>query len=129
MRFRRRPLEVEAMQFHGDATSATEIQLWSDQAARMFINPQAPVGDGLGMVIDTLEGTMKAAPGDWIIRGQKGEYYPCKPDIFAINYEPVGSQQATCAWCKLPIGHDDMWYELEGGSVHSDCKTDYEAHR
>jgi hypothetical protein len=32
---------------------------------------------------------MRAAPGDWIIRGVKGEFYPCKPDIFDVTYEPV----------------------------------------
>lgn len=39
--------------------------------------------------IGTLEGVMAAAPGDWIIRGVKGEIYPCKPDIFAATYELV----------------------------------------
>ena len=39
--------------------------------------------------IVTLEGTMRADPGDWIITGVKGERYPCKPDIFAATYEPV----------------------------------------
>lgn len=39
--------------------------------------------------IETLEGTMLAQPGDWIITGVKGERYPCKPDIFAATYEPV----------------------------------------
>jgi hypothetical protein len=39
--------------------------------------------------IETLEGTMRAAPGDWIITGVQGERYPCKPDIFAATYEPV----------------------------------------
>jgi hypothetical protein len=39
--------------------------------------------------IGTLEGVMAAAPGDWIIRGIKGEIYPCKPDIFAATYEAV----------------------------------------
>jgi len=41
------------------------------------------------MLIHTLEGVMCAQPGDWIIRGVKGELYPCKPDIFAATYEPV----------------------------------------
>ena len=41
------------------------------------------------MVIKTLEGDMKAAPGDWIITGVNGEQYPCKPDIFEKTYEPV----------------------------------------
>lgn len=39
--------------------------------------------------IGTLEGVTTAAPGDWIIRGNKGELYPCKPDIFAATYEPA----------------------------------------
>lgn len=41
------------------------------------------------VVIETLEGTMRADPGDWIITGVKGEVYPCKPDIFEATYEPV----------------------------------------
>ena len=39
--------------------------------------------------IETLEGTMKANKGDWIIRGVKGELYPCKPDVFDMTYEKV----------------------------------------
>ncbi|PRS47537.1 hypothetical protein [Bacillus sp. MZGC1] len=41
------------------------------------------------MDIETLEGTMKASPGDWIIKGVHGEIYPCKPDIFEKTYEKV----------------------------------------
>ena len=40
-------------------------------------------------LIETLEGTMRAEVGDWIITGVKGERYPCKPDIFAATYEPA----------------------------------------
>lgn len=39
--------------------------------------------------IKTLEGGHIASPGDWIIRGVKGEFYPCKPDIFASTYDPA----------------------------------------
>lgn len=39
--------------------------------------------------IETLEGTMRGNVGDWLIRGLKGEYYPCKPDIFEASYEPA----------------------------------------
>jgi hypothetical protein len=45
-----------------------------------------------GVLITTLEGTMLASPDDWIIRGVKGEVYPCKPDIFVQTYEPEGRQ-------------------------------------
>ena len=41
------------------------------------------------LLIGTLEGTMAAAPGDWVIKGVAGEFYPCKPDIFEATYEPV----------------------------------------
>ena len=58
MKFRKRPVVIEAYQ--------TDVP----------------------MHIDTLEGTMKANAGDWIITGVKGEQYPCKPDIFALTYEP-----------------------------------------
>lgn len=44
---------------------------------------------GEDIAIPTLEGTMIASPGDWIITGVKGEIYPCKPDIFAATYEPA----------------------------------------
>lgn len=43
---------------------------------------------GFFVSIPTLEGEMKARNNDWIIRGVKGEYYPCKPDIFISTYEP-----------------------------------------
>jgi hypothetical protein len=45
--------------------------------------------------IDTLEGTMTADPGDWIITGVHGERYPCKPDIFALTYEPVEPTESS----------------------------------
>jgi hypothetical protein len=42
-----------------------------------------------GVVIETLEGNMLANKGDYIIKGVKGEFYPCKPDIFEMSYESV----------------------------------------
>jgi hypothetical protein len=49
----------------------------------------APTRDGI--TIKTLEGDMLARPSDWLIRGVTGEFYPCKPDIFAATYESVQS--------------------------------------
>jgi hypothetical protein len=50
-------------------------------------------GDSEGITISTPEGEMLARPGDWIIRGVNGEYYPCKPDVFAKTYEAVAAQR------------------------------------
>lgn len=47
------------------------------------------IAEDHGYDIGTLEGTMHASPGDWIIRGVAGEFYPCKPDIFAATYEAI----------------------------------------
>lgn len=47
------------------------------------------VAEDKGYDIETLEGVMHASPGDWIIKGVKGEFYPCKPDIFEQTYEPA----------------------------------------
>jgi hypothetical protein len=47
------------------------------------------------MIINTLEGPLRAAPGDWIITGVNGEQYPCKPDIFAKTYEPFDAEEPS----------------------------------
>jgi len=74
-KFRKKPVVIEAVQwFPGvDVDGVLENE-----------NPQEIYG-----VVSTLEGFMKASPGDWIITGVKGEKYPCKPEIFEATYEPV----------------------------------------
>lgn len=87
--FRKKPVEIEAQRLpdavDGQAQSGlvNDIAEWCDG---QLINDAM---DGWCILIDTLEGQMKALPGDWIIKGVKGEFYPCKPDIFAATYEPV----------------------------------------
>ena len=81
MKFRKKPVVIEAVQFHaGEQDGAFS----ADVSAGRVRYPE----DGT-MLIATLEGQMTAQPGDWIIRGIRGELYPCKPDIFAAVYEPV----------------------------------------
>ena len=50
---------------------------------------QSHDGTNTGAHIHTLEGIHTVSDGDWIIKGVKGEYYPCKPDIFEMTYEKV----------------------------------------
>ena len=85
--YRKRPVVVEAVQFFDTKEGMAEIM--------RFVPLAAVYGDtryGWYLSIKTLEGYMKAVPGDWVIRGIKGEYYPCKPDIFAATYELVEKQ-------------------------------------
>jgi hypothetical protein len=80
MFFRKRPIEVRAVQWRGG--NRDEIAAF-DPAGRCRVSD-----DGADLLIATLEGTLRARIGDWIIEGVQGELYPCKPDIFAATYEP-----------------------------------------
>ena|ERR1035437_6019066 len=80
-KFRKRPIVVEAWQYPGPVSTHPE---WLTED-KFYISYKEPSN----LYIRTLEGDMKASPGDWIIKGVKGELYPCKPDIFEATYEPV----------------------------------------
>jgi hypothetical protein len=83
--YRKRPVVIEAMQWDGTVERATEIIDWAlshDGTIRFHDETDT-------LAVDTAEGTMSAQPGDWIIKGVKDEFYPCKPDIFEATYEPA----------------------------------------
>jgi hypothetical protein len=86
-KYRKKPVVIEAVQFDGSSISADMISSWSDK--KVWSNTTG-FGEFLGSLsINTLEGVMTASKGDYIIKGIKGEYYPCKPDIFEATYEKV----------------------------------------
>lgn len=85
--FRKKPVEVEAVRFTGSSTSEAAIRRWINGLD--YTEPTVHTRDLKSMFILTMEGTMEARPGDWIIKGVAGEFYPCKPDIFEATYEPV----------------------------------------
>lgn len=94
MKYRKKPVEIEARQLTPETREA--ISQWLN-------NGKSGASDNKGtllawyydsngadeLYIKTLEGVMVAEDGDFIIRGVQGEFYPCKPDIFAKTYEPV----------------------------------------
>lgn len=88
MRFRKKPVEIEAMQFSPE--NGADLARWCGGRYKADAKPSDPSDVAHRLLIPTLEGTMTAQPGDWIIKGVKGEFYPCKPDIFDATYEPVG---------------------------------------
>ena len=83
-KYRKKPVVIEAMLFDGSLGSASVIAIWMQGGASM-----EEAGEGCRFHIETLEGDMEARAGDYIIRGVKGEFYPCKPDIFEQTYELV----------------------------------------
>ena len=86
IKFRKKPVVIEAILWDGKKETADAIGKAS--AERYVLYDHDIVYDVL--YIRTLEGTMQARIGDWIIKGVKGEIYPCKPDIFRATYEMVG---------------------------------------
>lgn len=93
--FRKKPVVIEAVQLQ-------QRFLWPDWF-HDAVSANAIITHGIGKYgngdvyceIKTLEGVMRAEAGDWIIRGVKGEVYPCKPDIFSATYEPADSAQGN----------------------------------
>ena len=85
MKFRKKPIVIEAM---GPLTAenSEEIAAWcgGGEAPRQEYGQNVYEGE---LVIPTHEGPQKASLGDWCIKGVKGEFDPCKPDIFAETYE------------------------------------------
>lgn len=92
MKYRKKPVEIEAEPWDGSNAEADRIVSWitsSGGEARYHNLSEHGLGGLNSISILTLEGTMEAMPGDWIIRGVQGEFYPCKPDIFEQTYEKV----------------------------------------
>lgn len=84
MKYRKKPVVIEAKKY--DGFNYPEIQDWIAGTINMW--PQWVHNYG-PFEIDTLEGKMTASVGDYIIKGIKGEFYACKPDVFEQTYEPV----------------------------------------
>jgi len=71
----KKPVTIEALQFNGNF-----------EEVEAFCGGDAEFREG-ELVVATLEGSLRAAPLDYIIKGVKGEFYPCKPDIFEATYD------------------------------------------
>lgn len=84
-RYRKKPVVVEAIQI--TKSNIIDVVNWcsGDMVKTLFFDGRKDIHS---IEIQTLEGTIRAETGDWIIKGVRGEFYPCKPDIFAETYEP-----------------------------------------
>jgi hypothetical protein len=91
MKFRKKPVVIEAVKLEfknwNEICDFVGVGKLSDGKPEGF-NPEGKT-EIIGLKIPTLEGVMVATQGDWIIKGIKGEFYPCKPDIFEATYELV----------------------------------------
>ena len=83
--FRKKPVVIEAIQFQPVGSTGEDcarVEAWC--GGEVVVD-----SEGYGIMINPLEGAMRGSPGDWIIKGVKGEFYPCRNDIFRMTYEEV----------------------------------------
>ncbi|WP_281783763.1 hypothetical protein [Sinimarinibacterium flocculans] len=91
-KYRKKPVVIEAARFDGTRESIAAICRWANtsQEEDLWIDYLSVKDDEVSdVLVHTLEGPMRVNVGDWIIKGVQGEFYPCKPDIFAATYEEV----------------------------------------
>ena len=124
--YRKRPVVIEAVKWEG--TNWEEMNefiqprgLWwlKDGSLVSNVNPVQP------LVIRTLEGNHEAQVGDWIIKGIRGEYYPCKPEIFQATYE-LASDGVRPVMRSLP-SDGELWSAIrtlltQGEAIYQDFK-------
>ena len=84
MKYRKKPVVIEAIQWDGTYTQA---KLLEQKLGLNSLGMDTKNNKVYYWEIETLEGGYEVNPGDWIITGVKGEHYPCKPDIFEMTYE------------------------------------------
>ena len=84
MKYRKKPVEIEAVQWVSDNIE----QVYEMLGDNLIINTDEDK-DEVKHFINTLEGKMEMSWGDYIIKGVNGEFYPCKPDIFELTYEKI----------------------------------------
>ena len=82
MKFRKKPVVIEAEQWDGNTETANKLLRWANGQIMWHFNQNI-------LSIKTLEGLMTVSLNDWVIQGINGEFYPCKPDIFDKTYEKV----------------------------------------
>lgn len=95
MKYQKKPVVIEAFQYDGDlrgSDGAYYVPEWAVEAYEKGVMHYGALRldePPCELFIDTLEGTHHVSVGDYVIKGIKGELYPCKPDIFEESYEPV----------------------------------------
>ena len=89
MKFRKKPVVIEAKRLNYE--SMDEIKEWIGGKFDGLEHDAFERDRDVFLYIKTLEGTHRASYGDWIIKGIRGEFYPCKPDIFEATYEAVNT--------------------------------------
>lgn len=137
-----KPVQIEARQWEGGPDTADRIIVWilanggqakwHDAIHTVNAAGKVLIAKPETLCIDTLEGTMAAKPGDWIIRGTENEFYPCIDSVFRRKYEPTANRvdlmdelyELLVKYSKTPQGVSLLHVEIEDGNYEFDSKID-----
>ncbi|MBB6601806.1 hypothetical protein HW432_05865 [Bacillus pumilus] len=86
MKYRKKPVVVEAIQYDGSQDSYDKLRGFCGDIVGNWLDSFTNISV---IYIQTLEGNLIVSPNDYVIKGVKGEFYPCKPDVFQQTYEPI----------------------------------------
>lgn len=114
---RKKSVVVQAAQWDGTEVCATAIIAWAGSSGEILRHAGARV-----LAVDTLEGTMAASPGSWIIRGLKGEFYPIADDIYQATYEEVGVHDYISTACHH--ASDPAIPPVRAAWLHARCRLE-----
>ena len=92
MKYRKKPIVIEAIQWTGD--NFDELKEFTETDNQQTVCRIVKSTFDRDLFVDTLEGSLMASLNDWVIKGIKGEFYPCKPDIFEATYDLVKEEES-----------------------------------
>lgn len=120
MKYRKKPVEVEAFKYKGDLLNngKSRIPKWATEAFAGDVMHY--VGTNRELYIKTLEGEHLVNVGDYIIKGVKGELYPCKPDIFEMTYEMA---LKPCPFCGGEARIREIYWAVGSGRQKYECEV------
>lgn len=104
MKYRKKPVVIDAIRYIGKLEDLDGFMVMTPE----FLGLNAGHTLGGPAFIPTLEGNMMANSGDYIIKGVKGEFYPCKPDIFDMTYERMGENEHAEVSAAAASTHSDL---------------------
>ena len=122
MKFRKKPVVIEAIQFDGTINSMLEIEAVFPSLVSNNSNWKAH--EVRFWKIWTLEGGLEVSKGDWIIKGIKGEFYPCKPDVFEMTYDCVDEEYESKVQKYCELINSDKWDTVEFQDIQN-CLSIY----
>ena len=98
MRLRKKPVEIDGFQMTAERMRLRSVMDWPEWALAAASTPPDTAGalcqtDDVTWYVQTLDGNVRVRVDDWILRGVKGELYPCRPDIVALTYDIIGPDQ------------------------------------